>query len=174
MTKRSSLAVDDLKVSPFTVLGKDWMLLTAGSFKEASFNTMTVGWGALGTMWNKPFVMVVVRPGRYTYEFTEKFDSFTLTAFSADLQDKLKYLGSHSGRDSDKIAESDLTPEASTVVDAPTFAEAELAMECRKIYFDDFNPENFLADYIAKQYNNDFHRMYFGEIIALSATEKYT
>lgn len=149
------------------------MLLTAGSFSENNFNTMTIAWGGLGTMWQKPLVMVVVRPTRYTYEFMEKHGTFTVAAFPADLKEKLQYLGSHSGRDSDKISEAGLTPQASLAAEAPSFAEADLVLECRKSYFDDYNPDNFLADYIAKQYNNDYHRMYFGEVIAASATERY-
>ncbi len=124
-------------------------------------------------MWQKPLVMVVVRPTRYTYEFTEKCDSFTVAAFPENMKDKLAYLGSHSGRDSDKIAESGLTPEVASAVDSPGFEEADLLLECKKTYFDDFKPENFVADYIAKQYDNDYHRMYFGEIVAVSATDRY-
>lgn len=117
--------------------------------------------------------MVVVRPTRYTYEFMEECTSFTVSAFPAELKDKLTYLGSHSGRDTDKIAEAKLTPEAASSVDAPAFVEADLVIECKKTYFDDFNPDHFMADYIAKQYNNDYHRMYFGEVVAVSATERY-
>lgn len=173
MSDRKQVDVKDLRVSPFSILGDDWMLLTAGSFKEKSFNTMTVAWGGLGTMWAKPLVMVVVRPTRHTYEFMEQHDTFTLTAFPETLKDKLTYLGSHSGRDSDKIAEVQLTPEASSSVEAPAFKEADLVLECKKSYFSDFMPENFIADYIAGQYNEDYHRMYFGEVVAVSATERY-
>lgn len=173
MTTRNAVAVEDLRVSPFTILGSEWMLLTSGDFQTKTFNTMTVAWGGLGTMWNKPIVMVVVRPTRYTYDFTEKCDSFTVTSFPIELKEKLQYLGSHSGRDSDKIAETGLIPEAATSVDSPGFEEADLLLECKKIYFDDFNPANFVADYIAEQYNDDFHRMYFGEIVAASATDRY-
>ncbi len=173
MSDRKIVDPKELKVSPFTVLGEGWMLLTAGSLKDGSFNTMTVAWGGLGTMWQKPLVMVVVRPTRYTFEFMEKSDSFTVSAFPPELKEKLAYLGSHSGRDSDKIAETGLTPEASSVVEAPSFTEADLVLECRKSYYNDFVPENFIADYIAGQYDNDYHRMYFGEVAAVSATERY-
>ena len=173
MRKRRPVDCKDIRVSPFSLMGDNWMLLTSGDFKSRSFNTMTIGWGGMGTMWAKPLVMVVVRPTRYTYEFMEKHDTFTVTAFPPELKQKLQYLGSRSGRNSDKIAESGLTPEASSAVAAPSFAEADLVLECRKSYFSDFDPAHFVADYIAGQYNKDYHRMYFGEVVAASATDRY-
>lgn len=173
MSNRKHVELKDLRVSPFTILDREWMLLTAGDFSERKFNCMTVAWGGLGTMWQKPLAMVVVRPTRFTYEFMEKYNSFTLTAFPAELKKQLQYLGSHSGRDTDKIAVAGLTPEASSSISAPGFSEADLLIECKKIYFDDFKPANFLADYIPPLYNNDYHRMYFGEVTAVSACERY-
>ena len=126
MSNRQNVNIEDLRVSPFTILGQEWMLLTSGSFEDKEFNTMTVAWGGLGTMWHKPLIMVVVRPTRHTYDFMEKCDSFTVTAFPTDLKEKLTYLGSHSGRDSDKISEAGLTPEACSTVASPGFEEADL------------------------------------------------
>ncbi|MGD2175535.1 MAG: flavin reductase, partial [Candidatus Brocadiaceae bacterium] len=123
-----------------------WMLLSSGDFTEGSFNSMTVAWGSLGIMWGRPFAMVVVRPTRYTYEFMESSDNFTLCLFPPEYEDTLLMLGSKSGRDTDKIAESGLTPVAAAQVSSPCYEEAELVIECRKIYFDDFEPERFLAD----------------------------
>ena len=151
----------------------EWLLLAAGDFKAGKFNAMTISWGSLGTMWNRPFVQVVVRPTRYTHQFMEGYPSFTLSAYPADYHPALDLLGSKSGRDLDKIKASGLTPSASTRVAAPSFAEAELVIECRKIYFDDLEPGHFMADYIQKMYRNDFHRIYFGEIVAIQGTEKY-
>jgi flavin reductase (DIM6/NTAB) family NADH-FMN oxidoreductase RutF len=144
------------------------MLLTSGDFETGHFNTMTVGWGSLGVMWSKPFVQVVVRPTRYTYGFMERYDSFTLCAFPRTNRKALSFLGSRSGRDSDKIKEAGLTPIASTVVCAPAFAEANLIFECKKMYWDDFHPANFLKPTIEKNYPlKDYHRIYFGEIVRL-------
>ena len=151
----------------------NWLLLTAGDFAAHAYNTMTISWGSLGTMWNKPFVQVVVRPTRYTYSFMERYPTFTLTAFPSQFKDALDLLGSKSGRDGDKIKASGLTPVASNHVAAPNFAEAELVLECKKIYFDDYEPAHFLANYIQKNYTNDFHRVYFGEILAIQGTAAY-
>ena len=151
----------------------EWLVLAAGDFAAGAYNAMTISWGSLGYMWNRPFVQVVVRPTRYTYTFMERADTFTVMAFPEQFKPALDLLGSKSGRDGDKIAEAGLTPIASTRVAAPSFAEAELVLECRKSYFDDLEPGHFLAGYIQKMYQNDYHRVYFGEIVAIQGTAKY-
>jgi flavin reductase (DIM6/NTAB) family NADH-FMN oxidoreductase RutF len=152
----------------------DALLLTAGDFLTSTFNAMTISWGSLGTMWNRPFVQVVVRPSRYTFQFMEEYDTFTLSAFADQYRDALDLLGTRSGREGDKIKASGLTPVASTIVAAPSFAEADLVLECKKIYFDDIEPAHFLASYIAQQYQQqNFHRIYFGEILGIWGIDKY-
>lgn len=168
-----------IKPNDFTVkineLWKNkWFLLTAGNFEKKHFNTMTVAWGYFGVMWNKPMAVVVVRPGRFTFGFMEKYDSFTLTAFDKKYKKDLNILGTKSGRDGDKIAETKLTPVASSTIEAPTFKDAELVVECKKVYWDDFKPENFIDQSIQKNYPlKDFHRMYFGEVIEIRGIENY-
>lgn len=160
--------IEEFTKDIFNLWNKKWLLLTCGNFEKNDFNTMTVAWGSFGIMWNKPFAQVVVRPTRYTYEFMEKYDNFTLTAFPENHRKALQNLGTKSGRDGDKIAEAGLTPMASNLISSPTFKEAELSIECKKIYFDDFKPENFLTDSIEKQYpQKDYHRIYFGEILKI-------
>lgn len=151
-----------------------WFLLTAGDFEQKKYNTMTVAWGSLGIMWNKPFAQVVVRPTRYTFDFINQYDTFTLSAFSKEFQPALLLLGSKSGRDGDKIAGTGLSVIKSQKVAAPAFAEAELIIECQKIYWDDLKPANFLNSSIIKNYpQKDFHRIYFGEILAIHGVSKY-
>jgi len=129
---------------------------------------MAVGWGSIGYMWRRPFVQIVVRPVRYTYGFMEKYDTFTLCAFPKQFHAALQLLGTKSGRNGDKIAEAGLTPLASTNVTAPIYAEASLVIECRKIYWDDVHPQNFLDPELDKNYpRKDYHRIYFGEILAI-------
>lgn len=158
----------------FHLWGEQWMLLAAGDNAPGKFNIMTVGWGSLGIMWGKPFALAVVRPSRHTYGFMNEADTFTLSAFSPEYRDALLMCGTKSGRDTDKVAESGLTPIASTKVAAPGFDEAELIIECRKIYFDDFKPAQFLAPEIEGNYGgSDYHRMFFGEVLAIRGEEKY-
>ena len=152
----------------------DWLLLTSGDFEIDDYNTMTVGWGSLGVMWGKPFAQVVVRYSRYTFDFMEEYDTFTLTAFPAEYKKALGLLGTKSGRDGDKISESGLTPIESQIVAAPTFAEASLSIECRKNYWQDMNPAHFLDPDIRTHYpNHDYHRIYFGEVLHISGTDEF-
>jgi len=156
-------------------LWKDqWFLLTSGDFKKGDYNTMTVAWGYFGIMWSRPVAVMVVRPTRFTFGFMNRYDTFTLTAFDKKFKKDLNLLGTKSGRDGDKIAETRLTPISSTVVPAPTFREAELIVECKKMYWDDFRPEHFLNPSIKTKYpKKDYHRMYFGEVVLISGEDKY-
>jgi len=173
--ERTSILFDSLLVKAHHLWNNQWVLLTSGDFAEGRFNSMTIGWGSVGTMWGKPFVQVVVRPIRYTYEFMERYDTFTLSTFPETYRRALQLLGSKSGRDGDKIAETGLTPMASTQVAAPSFAEAELIMECRKMYWDDMEPTHFLDPVIDKNYpQKDYHRIYFGEIVAIHGESAYS
>lgn len=169
------------KIDPFDLTAKPcedwehgWYLLTAGDFASGHYNTMTVAWGTLGIMWSRPVVQVVVRPTRYTFGFMNHYDTFTLTAFPKQYKKALGILGSKSGRDGDKIAESGLTAVASQIVAAPTFAEAKLSIECRKIYWQDMDPANFLDPSIHDAYaDKDYHRFYLGEMVHVMGTEEY-
>ena len=171
--ERQEISVNELVVHPFELWSTNWALLSSGDFASHNFNCMTVGWGSLGVMWNKPFVMVVVRPQRYTRQFIDAGDSFTLSVFPTQYHETLELLGTKSGREMDKVNASGLTPIASAQVASPSFDEAELILECRKMYFDDFEPKHFLADFIGALYDKDYHRMYFGEVVAVRGTERY-
>lgn len=156
------------------LLHRQTMLLACGGFAKGDFNCMTIGWGLFGTMWSVPVALVVVRPSRFTYEFMERFDNFTVTAFPAKYRKDLVYLGSHSGRDEDKLAKTKLTAIAADLVSSPTFAEAELSVECEKIFYSDYKPEQFLAPFIHEKYDGgDYHRMYYGKIMQIKGTNKY-
>lgn len=172
--KRIPISTAELVLPAVLRWTSSWFLLTAGDYESGEFNTMTVGWGGIGVMWNKPIAMVVVRPSRYTYEFMEQYDSFTLCVLPEAQREALQICGTKSGRDSDKIQLAGLTPIASTAVDAPGFDEAELIIECRKIYADPFKAETLLSPEIMKHYpNGDLHVMYFGEISAIHGTPEY-
>lgn len=172
--QRKPIDITKLQIQPHHLFASQWLLLTAGDYAKGLFNTMTIGWGALGTMWSKPFVFVAVRHSRYTFQFMENYDTFTLTAFPKEHHDALNLLGTRSGRDGDKIAASGLTPEPSSVIAAPSFKEAEIVIECQKNYANDLNPAHFLDESIDHHYpNKDFHRIYYGEILKSFGTDKY-
>jgi flavin reductase (DIM6/NTAB) family NADH-FMN oxidoreductase RutF len=167
---RLVIPFDQLRLRSLHVWNDGWFLLTAGDFSKRDFNTMTVSWGSLGTIWNRPFAQVVVRPTRYTHGFMERHETFTLSAFPPSYRETLRFLGTRSGRDGNKIAEARLTPMAATRVAAPCFAEADLVIECRKMYWHDIDPAHFLDPAIAEHYPaRDYHRAYFGEIVTVSA-----
>lgn len=152
---------EEIPDNVFKLIGKDWMLITGGT--SEGFNTMTASWGGMGVLWDKKVCFSVVRPTRYTYQFLEKHDTYTLSFFSNKFRKALTICGTKSGRDTDKVRESGLTPVFES--DAVFFREARLVFECRKVYFQDIIPGNLLDPRIEKFYpEKDYHRMYVGEI----------
>lgn len=158
----------DFQINPFQRIGRDWMLVTAGD-KTGGVNTLTACWGGLGDLWHKDAAFIFIRPSRYTYEFIERMETFSLSFFPGDCKSRLAYLGSHSGRDEDKIGKMNLHVEYFD--DTPGFAEAELVIVCRKMYYLDFVGERIPANEIDRFYSNedenDFHRFYAGEVIGI-------
>lgn len=138
------------------------MLITAGT--PDNFNVMTASWGGLGVLWGKNVCFVFVRPHRHTYKFMETNQHFTLSFFSEKYREILNFCGKNSGRDLDKISATGLTL-ASEDGQGVYYKEARLVLQCKKIYYHDFNPENFKDSDIDSHYpNNDYHRLYVGEI----------
>lgn len=156
------ITCEELQFNPFVATGKQWFLVTSGN--ESSYNTMTAAWGGFGTMFAKNVVTVVVRPSRYTYEFMEKNDTFTVSFFDEEYRDALKLCGAKSGRDIDKAAAAGLTPLFTDGTVA--FAEARLVLVCKKLYVHDFAPENFVDAETLKSYGSeDSHRAYLSQIV---------
>lgn len=155
---------EDLKENPFTLIGKEWFLISAGN--SESFNTMTASWGTMGVFWNKPIAISYVRPTRHTYNFMEESDVYTLSFLGAENKAVHKVCGSKSGRDTDKIKETGLIPVA-TENGSITYEQARIVLECKKIYFNDLTPVFFLPENIDDEFypNKDYHRAYYGEII---------
>lgn len=173
--ERQLISIENLIAPPINQFRKQWFLLSSGNFATGDFNCMTISWGSLGEVWGRPLAQVFVRPVRYTYEFMEKYPSFTLCAFPMNYHPSLNLLGTRSGRDGDKLASSGLTPQPAEVVDSPVYAEAELAIECRKMYWQDLDPTHFLVPGIEQNYpTKDYHRQYFGEILAITGIEAYS
>ncbi len=144
------------------IISKEWALLTAG--REGAYNTMTVSWGFAGELWGKACVCVFVRPQRYTYEFMENNDFFTLSFYGDDAKAIHSICGSKSGRDIDKAKECGLEPVFEN--GAAYFKSARLVMICKKQYADDIKKECFCDNEPLSCYReNDFHRMYIGKIV---------
>jgi flavin reductase (DIM6/NTAB) family NADH-FMN oxidoreductase RutF len=163
----TKIGIKDIRENVFELIGDKWMLITGGD--KDGFNTMTASWGGAGILWQKAVTFCFVRPQRYTRKFMDYGTYFSLSFFGEKYRDALFFCGSKSGRDIDKVKETGLTPYI-TDCGAVCFEEAELVLVCRKIYFHDMDPENFLAPEIAGVYENgDYHRMYVGEIIEVLA-----
>ncbi len=172
--RRQEIEINSFRLPVYKTWNDEWFLLTCGDYAAGEFNIMTVAWGSLGCMWKRPMAMVAVRPSRYTYGFMEKHADFTICHFPSSYRDRLLYCGSNSGRDVDKIKGTGLTLIASARVGSPGFEEADLIIECRKMYFDDFKPEHFLAGFIEENYPaKDYHRLYLGEIRAVFGAEGF-
>lgn len=148
--------------NPFKSVGKDWFLITAKN--KNGFNTMTASWGALGVMWHKNVVTIVVRPQRKTLEFLNDSEYFTISFFDEKHREILKYCGSNSGRDVDKIKMTGLSPV--DLDDTVTFEEAKKVLVCKKLYAQKIDPECFIdKDLLSNYANDDYHIAFVGEII---------
>ncbi len=158
---------EELRLNPFTEIGREWMLICAGD--DQKHNAMTASWGGLGVMWGKDVSFIVVRPQRYTLEFVDKQEYYSLNFFSADYKPALSYFGSHSGRDGDKDAATGLT----AVFDekAPYYKEAKLVFICRKMHRQQFDPKSFLDATVDPQWysDKDYHYEFIGEIVKILA-----
>ena len=155
--------ISEQNLNPFVKIGKEWMLITAGN--ENDFNTMTASWGGLGVLWNKNVAFTFIRPCRYTFEFTEREEYFSLCFFPEEQRSALTLCGTKSGRDIDKIKEADLTP---VFIDGvPCFREASLVIICKKIYAQQMSADCALSEGVTKHYgeNEPYHTMYVGEIV---------
>ena len=153
----------EISENALKLIGDDWALVTSGN--EEKFNTMTISWGGAGIMWGKPVTFTFIRPQRYTFEFMENNGYYSMSFFNEEYRDALKFCGSKSGRDYDKVKETGLTPKF-TENGVPYFEEAKLVLICKKLYAQDLNKESIIDnESVDKWYNNDFHKMYISEIV---------
>lgn len=162
-----------------TMFGKDWCLICAGNERNG-FNAMTIAWGQLGAIWDRktdkskiiiPTATVFLRPQRYTKEFFDREEYFSICAFDKSWKKALAYMGTHSGRDEDKVPKVGLTPVFSD--DTTSFAEAKLVVVCRKLYHAPLLESGFNDTAIVEQNypQRDFHEMYVGEIVKVLTAE---
>lgn len=148
----------------FNTFHQDWALVTAG--KMGDYNTMTISWGGLGTLWRLPVATVYVMPKRYTHEFLERYDQFTVCFFPEKYRQDLELLGTKSGRDGDKVAMTSLTPYE--LDGSVAFREAEQTLLCKKIYRQDMDLAAIPEFAVEHHYRNAApHTMYIGEVLKM-------
>lgn len=160
------IPIEQLEFNPFTTIGSDWALVSAGSKNKA--NTMTVSWGGVGVMWGKNVAFIFVRDTRYTKEFIDNGDFFSISFMNKEYKEQLNYCGSHSGRDVDKIAQTGLTWNYKHSI--PFIDESSFVMLCQKLSATRLTEDSFISADIKKWYPDDnMHTMYIAEIIEVMA-----
>ena len=153
----------ELELNVFSAIADQWMLITAGTAQRC--NTMTASWGGLGILWNKPMAIAYIRPQRYTKQFVDEQEYFTLTFFPEQYRKQLGICGTKSGRDIDKVKECGFTVALSEEGNAPYFEEAELVLVCRKRMVIPMDPAAMPEEIKQSHYTGDYHDMYWGEIV---------
>jgi flavin reductase (DIM6/NTAB) family NADH-FMN oxidoreductase RutF len=147
-------------------------LLLATSGADGKPNVMTIGWGTMGVVWSRPVMIVMVRHSRHTYSRMEQVSDFTVNVLPRELAAAAGLCGSVSGREHDKFQEAHLTPIPSREVRSPIIQECVVHYECRTVHRVDMAPDALVQSIHEQFYKNgDFHRIYFGEIVAVSADE---
>jgi len=165
--------IELLQMNPFTAIGTDGFLITAGTSEK--YNTMTASWGSMGVLWGRNILTLYVRQSRYTHQFLEQNEGFTVSFFPPEMKERLLWCGRHSGRDHDKIAETGLKisclrgPNGDERV---TFKQASLVFSCTKAAVLPLVKESFLLPEIESFYQDgDFHTIYIGFIDSILSNQ---
>lgn len=141
----------------------EWTLITSGTAEQV--NVMTASWGGLGVFWEKPVAFCFLNPTRYSVQTMDKGDTYTISFYTEAYKDNLKYCGSVSGRTTDKIKGSGLTP-IKTPSGATAFAEAWMILECKKVVSQQLSPDAIVDKNLPGDWSKDgYHKMYIGEIL---------
>jgi flavin reductase (DIM6/NTAB) family NADH-FMN oxidoreductase RutF len=145
-------------------------LLLTSRTREGRANSMIIGWGLIGSVWGRPIWTVLVRPSRYTYELIEQTGDFTISVPGPGMEKACKICGSSSGRDRDKLAQAGLKAVAARKVASPVIDGGIVHYECRVLHKSDLEPNTLVQSIATGSYpNGDFHRTYWGEIVAAYA-----
>lgn len=156
----------DFHGNPFTYFKGKGLLLAAGN--KTDFNEMTIGWGALGNIWEDDIstITVYVSKSRHTFGYMEKAKYFTVMEFDDSREDIPQYMGTHSGRDGNKAKALGLHTRF-TEHGTPYFEEAKTVFECEMIYHAPFDPKGFgdIPQKFYSTYTSGIHSMYMGKIV---------
>lgn len=143
-------------------------LLLVSTDEKGTPNVMTIGWAQVGVVWGKPIMSVLVRPSRFTYGMMEQVPDFTVNVPAPEMEETVQFCGSVSGRQYDKFQERELTATPSRHLCSPIIEECLLHYECKVVHKNDVVPEALTADIVTACYpKGDFHRIYFGEVVAV-------
>lgn len=170
MNQYKIITCDQFRKNPFQLIGKEWMLITAGN--EEKINTMTASWGGLGVMYGKNVAFVVIRPQRYTREFVDREDTFSLSFFDKEYRKTLNYLGTVSGRNENKIETSGLT--LARYEGTPYFDEANHVLICKKLFRQPLSTDCLLDENLINTWyrSGDCHNLYIAEVTKILRIRK--
>jgi flavin reductase (DIM6/NTAB) family NADH-FMN oxidoreductase RutF len=128
---------------------------------------MTFSWGTIGHIWGRPIFTILVRPSRNSFQLVEATGDFTVNVLPRDMGPALDFWGKHSGRGTDKWADTDLRPAPSRRVASPIVEQGIIHFECKVVHRHDLSPENMAPEIATAYYaTGDYHRVYHGEIVA--------
>ena len=155
--------MEKVSINPFTKFAKDWALVTAGT--KEKFNSMTIAWGGMGTLWRVPVLQIFIRPNRYTFKFLEENEYFTVSFYDKKYKKALGIMGSKSGKDFDKVQLTGLTPKF--LENGITYEEAYETYVCKKIYMKELDKSKF-PEKVTDMYKDEpTHYVIFGELVNL-------
>lgn len=149
-------------------------ILLASLDLDGKLNPMTIGWGIFGWIWGRPIFTSLVRPSRYTYACIEATGDYTVNVQPADRKDLADFCGTVSGREHDKMAVLNLSALPSRHITSPGITECPIVFECKVVHKNDILPPELPADIKAQYYPvDDFHRVYYGQIMNVSIERKF-
>ncbi len=163
-------------IQPFDLWRETMAALTQGGLllctmgADGKPNPMTIGWMTGGVIWGKPIIEVLVRPSRYSFSRLEQVAEFTVNVMTPEFVDAIQICGSMSGRDTDKFAETGMTPAPAQQVTVPLIEQAAISYECRVVHTNEVIPPHLAPEIVSAFYpQGDFHRVFFGEALAVCA-----
>jgi flavin reductase (DIM6/NTAB) family NADH-FMN oxidoreductase RutF len=166
----SPIEAKDIPGDVFTHVGTDYTVITAGNPEH--YNSMVASWGGWGILFNQPSTWCFLRSSRYTLELMRKEQTYTMTYFDEAYKEDIILFGMKSGRDTDKMKESQLTS-VQTPAGNMTYKEARLILECKLTEVTTVSPGDFYTEegrqFITDAHaeTNDYHKLVFGEITAV-------
>jgi flavin reductase (DIM6/NTAB) family NADH-FMN oxidoreductase RutF len=166
---KQTIKLFELWQETIDALTRDGLLLCSVG-ADTKPNAMTIGWMTGGVIWSKPIIIVLVRPSRWTYSRLTEVPEFTVNVLPPEQSEAVQHCGTASGRAGDKFAHTGLKPVAAQRVRAPIIEQAVAHYECRVVHTNEVVPANLAADIKSSAYRkDDYHRVYFGEVLAAYA-----
>ena len=161
------IPMESFEFNPFTKIGKDWALVTAGT--KLKSNAMTVSWGGVGVLWGKNVAFIFIRDSRYTKELLDAGEFFSISFLGESYREALNYCGSHSGRKEDKIKNAGLNVAFRHSI--PYIDEGNFVLLCKKMAATKITEDSFLVSELKDKWyaDGDMHTMYVAEIIDILA-----